>query len=153
MIVLFAHSYMRWAVLALACAVVAATAVGASRKLAWTRVHERVHVALVGATDLQFTLGLLLYLWLSPFVRGFFADPGSAMKNPVLRFFGLEHVLAMVVAVAVLHVGRTRSKRSAEARLRHRRALVSTLIALLLFAIAVPWPFLPYGRPLVRALS
>jgi hypothetical protein len=44
---------------------------------------------------------------------------------------------------------RVRSKRAA-GPLRHRRVFISTLVALALILIAIPWPFLPYGRPLLR---
>jgi hypothetical protein len=100
----------------------------------------------------QLLVGLVLYALLSPFARAFFAAPALAMKDPVLRFFGVEHTVTMLIAVVVLHVGRSRSKRAPTPRLRHRRAWTLTLAALLLMLIAVPWPFLDVGRPLLRML-
>jgi hypothetical protein len=147
--VLYVHSYLRWGVLALAAIVCAVSARGFMRKGEWTQAHERLHVAFVAVVDAQFTLGALLYLWLSPYVRAFYAAPG-AMKDPTLRFFGLEHVLSMVVAVSIIHFTRVRSKRPATGALRQRRVLLGTLAALVLLLIAIPWPFLPYGRPLLR---
>src|SRR5262249_6190539 len=142
LIVLFAHSYLRWIVLLLACIAIAATARGLASGRGWTATHERLHVALIALVDAQFTLGLLLYLWLSPYVRAFFAHTGSAMKDPVLRFFGLEHGVAMIAAIAILHIARARSRRSADPRRRLRLVLLSTLGALLLIALSLPWPFL-----------
>ena len=100
-ITLWLHSYLRWVVLALAALVFARTAHGVLRGRPWERSDERVHVAFVAAVDTQFTLGLLLYVFLSPFVRAFYADAGAGMKVAVLRFFGIEHVFSMVIAVAL----------------------------------------------------
>ena len=69
-------------------------------------------MAFVGVVDLQFTLGAWLYLFASPLSHAFFADFGAGMRQPLLRFFGLEHALGMLIAVALIHIGRTRSKRA-----------------------------------------
>jgi len=93
---LAAHSAVRWAVLAL-LAVVTARSFGAWRaRREWTGRDERLHVALVAAIDVQMALGLLLYLVLSPLPRALFADWASGMKQPPLRFFGLEHGVTML---------------------------------------------------------
>jgi hypothetical protein len=59
----------------------------------------------------------------------------------------------MLIAIAVLHAGRARSKRVLDVRLRQRVVFVSTVTALVLFLVSTPWPFLPYGRPLLRTSS
>jgi cation transport ATPase len=92
----------------------------------------------------------MLYIFLSPMASAFFSDVGNAMKEPALRFFGVEHIAGMIVAITILHIGRARSKKAGTPRLRHRRVWVSTLIALTVIAASIPWPFLRYGRPLLR---
>jgi len=67
-----------------------------------------------------------------------------------LRFFGIEHVFGMVIAVGLLHVGHDRAERAASARDKHKRTLWLTGAALLLIAASIPWPFMPYPRPLWR---
>ena len=44
-------------------------------------------------------LGLLLYVGLSPDVALAFANPAAAMRDPVLRFFFVEHLAGMLIAV------------------------------------------------------
>lgn len=149
-ITLFAHSTVRWAVLASLLVVIARGALGWSRSLPWSSADEKCHKGLIIAVDAQFTLGALLYFVLSPFTQAFFASVKTAMHDTVLRFFGLEHVFVMFFAVACAHAGRTLSRRAATDRARHRRACTWSLAALLLAAIAIPWPFYPYARPLVR---
>jgi hypothetical protein len=147
---LLLHSFLRWAVLALFAAVLVRAVLARRRALPWTPTDERVHRALLSAADLQFALGVWLYLVASPITSAFLAGPRAAMKVTALRFFGIEHVLAMVLGVVVLHVGRIRSKRETDPARRHRRVFRWTLAAFLLVLIGVPWPFMPYGRPLIR---
>jgi hypothetical protein len=101
------------------------------------------------AVNWQFTLGVIMYFFLSPFSHAFFANVSLGYSEPTLRFFGLEHPIAMLTAVSLVHLGRERSQR-ATGRDRHRSAFRWTLAAVLVFAIAIPWPFLKYGRPLLR---
>ena len=104
------------------------------------------------AADLQMTLGLLLYLWLSPWSRAFFHNPRVGCQDSSLRFFGVEHVFGMLIAIALLHVGQERAQRRAAARDKRRQVFWFTLSALLLMAASVPWPFMPYPRPLIRGV-
>ncbi len=148
--VLLAHSWLRWAVLLLALAVLARSADGWLRSRAWSRGDDRLQVALVAMLDLELLLGLVLYGILSPLTRAFLSDPAVGMRAPVLRFFGVEHVVAMVLAVAVAHAGRVASRRAATPAHRQRGACLTALVVLLLVVAAIPWPALGYGRPLFR---
>jgi len=148
-LVLITHSWLRYVVLALGVLVLAVAARGLGASAAWSPRDERFHKAFVGSLDLQFTLGALLYVWLSPISSAAFADFGAAMKNPQLRFFGLEHAVTMLIAVGVAHIGRTRSRRK-EGRARHRTVLITQVLWLMLTCAAIPWPVLDIGRPLFR---
>ena len=150
---LLCHSYVRWAVLAAVVWMIALSASGRLQKRVWTTLDERSHKLVVGAADLQFTLGVILYLFLSPFSQTFFASPGLGLRESILRFFGLEHALGMFIGVSLVHLGRTLSLRASSAAQRHKRTFICTACALLVMLGSIPWPFLPYGRPLLRVLS
>ena len=150
-VVLFLHSYLRWLVLALALVLVFRAFSGWRSSRAWSPTDDRVHAAFVGTLDLQLLLGFLLYLALSPISRAFLASPGASMKVSELRFFGVEHLLLMLIAIAIVHVGRARSKKRTDARQRQRGVFVTTLIALLVIFAGIPWPFMHAPRPLFRA--
>jgi hypothetical protein len=119
----------------------------------WCSADDRWHIALIAAIDTQLVLGLSLYVWLSPLVRVFLLNPGAAMADPALRFFGVEHITAMLIGIALLHVGRVRSKRIPQPPRRHRMVCITTAIALALVLAAVPWPNRKVGRPLLPAVS
>src|SRR5689334_7514169 len=105
---------------------------------------------MVATVDIQLILGLLLYVFLSPLPRLFFSNLSASIKDPTLRFFGMEHEIAMLVATAIIHVGRIRAKRAVTVNLRHRQVWTSTLLALFIIVAATPWPGLRHGRPLLR---
>jgi cytochrome c553 len=152
-IALFCHSYLRWVVLGAALFVVGRSLWGWRSSRPWTAWDARAHRGFVGLLDLQFLLGVVLYLVLSPISAAFFADPASGMKDSVLRFFGVEHVFAMTIAVGAVHIGSTRAKKAVEPRARHRRVWISVLVGLGVMLVAIPWPFAKYGRPLARTAT
>lgn len=149
-VVLFIHSWLRWVVLLLSLLVIVRAWRGRSTGGAWQTADERSSVALLHVANLQFTLGLLLYLWLSPIVRSAFADMAVAMKSAPLRFFAIEHITAMTIAVSVLSIGRARTRKAEGDALKHQRSLRWTAAFMLCTFIGIPWPELKHGRPLAR---
>jgi hypothetical protein len=97
------------------------------------------------AMDLQLLLGLLLYVVLSPITTGGFRDFGAAMSDSGTRFFLVEHLLTMVVAVVLVHIGRARSRRATDDQAKARTAAIFYTLALLVILLGMPWfrPLLP----------
>jgi hypothetical protein len=146
--VLAIHSWVRWAVLLTALAAVGRAAMAGGRP--WTRTDDRAGRLFSITLDIQFLLGILLYFALSPFTRQAMQDFGLAMRTTGLRFWAVEHVLGMVIALALAHIGRGRIRKAADDRKRHRAALVFYTLALLAILVSIPWPGMPTGRPLLR---
>ncbi len=151
--VLYVHSWLRWAVLAVAVVMLARTAAGWLLSRTWQRGDERLQVAFVVLMDLQLLLGLGLYLALSPITRAFLASPAESMRVSAVRFFGVEHVALMLIAVGVAHAGRVVARQAPTARSRYARACVATALVLAVVLLAIPWPALRYGRPLFRTAN
>jgi hypothetical protein len=148
--VLTAHSWLRWVVL-LTCVYAIVRAIGgASARRPWGAADGRAGTWLLAAVDLQFLLGVLLYFVLSPFTTAALDDFGEAMRTSRLRFWAVEHLFGMVVGTALVHVGRVRVRRTADAVRKHRVAAVFFTLALIAFVAAVPWPGTPNGRALFR---
>ena len=78
-----------------------------------------------------------------------FSDFGAAMRQSDLRFWAVEHVIGMLIASALLHIGTTRVKKALEGR-RHKTAIIFFGLALLVVLASIPWPGMPAGRPLFR---
>ena len=144
-ILLFLHSWVRWIVLVLG---VLAVARAFMRSRGWTPAHDAAGKWFSIGLDAQVTLGLILYA-ISPIVRMALGDPGAAMRDAVLRYFLLEHILAMVIAIALVHVGRARIRKATSDAGKFRAAAIFFTLGLISILIGIPWPFLKPGRPLI----
>jgi hypothetical protein len=147
--VLFIHSWLRWLVLAFGLGLLLTSIGGVRTRAEWAPKHERLHTAFILVLDLQLLLGLLLYFVLSPITAMAMHNFGAAMKDAQLRFFGVEHIFTMLLAVVVAHIGRVRSKRKTDGA-RHRSVLITQAVWLVLTLAAIPWPGLDIARPLFR---
>jgi len=149
-VTLIVHSWLRWLLLLAGLLLLARAARALRRNADWSGRDVRAVRLFVGLADLQLMLGLLLYVVLSPIVRIALSDLRAAMASSVLRFFVVEHITAMAIAVVVLHVGKLRALRAASARGRHKGVLLTVSLFLACVLIGIPWPFRQYGRPLLR---
>lgn len=149
-LMLVVHSLLRWVVLA-AGLVAFGRALAAMRgRRAWTAGDDRASQVFVGTLDLQLLIGLVLYFGLSPITRTAMQDFGAAMGNSMLRFWAVEHILGMVIAVALAHVGRVRVRKTTDPVRRHKLAAIFFGLALIAILATIPWPGMPAGRPLFR---
>lgn len=149
-VALIVHSWVRWLLLGLGLLLLVRAVRSRYSGRGWSPRDQRLGVTFIGLLDLQFLLGLLLYVLLSPIVRAAFVDPRAAMKSSVLRFFFVEHITAMLIAVAVAHIGWARVRKAATDAARHKTMAISIACWLAAVVIGIPWPFRPYGRPLAR---
>ena len=148
-IVLGAHSWLRWGVVLLGFLTVLRAIGGWQQRKPWTPGDERMGLLFMIALDLQVVLGLLLYFVYSPYTALAMDDFGAAMRSPDLRFWAVEHVFGALVGVALLHIGRARVRKAADALRKHRTAAIFFALALIAIAAAVPWPGTPHARPLI----
>lgn len=143
--VLATHNIVRWLVLIAGLIAVVMAFVGWFGKKEWRNADNKIGLAYITVMDVNLLLGLLLYIFLSPITKTAFADFGAAMGNDVLRFFAVEHIFGMVVAVSVAHVGRVQSKKAAEPRKKFRAAAIWYTFSLLVILTMIPW-----DRPFFR---
>lgn len=151
-VVLFLHSWVRWIVAIAAMVAVARAFYGWLGKKEWARLDDQLGLLFSTSLDVQMLLGLILYIFLSPITTLAFKNFGVAMSDPIARFFTIEHILYMVIAVALGHIGRALSRKATEATARHRVAAILFGLATLAILIAIPWPFTAAGagRPWFR---
>ena len=149
---LFLHSWLRWVVLLTGIFAVVKAVGGMNGKRAWAPADARAGLFFIISCDLQLLIGLALYLVFSPTVQAAFGNIGAAMRNPEYRFYVVEHLLGMIVAIALAHVGRTRSKKAATDGARFKSAVIFYGLALLIMLASIPWPGMAGGRPLIRGM-
>jgi len=137
-LILAVHDDLRWLVLLSALVAIGVAATSLSGKRPFSPLGRRSGVVFISLMDLQFLLGLTL-CFLSPWVAQFWAAPAAAMKVKEARFFGLEHLIIMLIALAFAHVGVARSKRGATAASSYRTALLWFTLSLILILAGIPW--------------
>jgi hypothetical protein len=145
---LIIHSWIRW--IALIAAVGATFAAVRGKVQGANSLADRWGLAAMMALDIQLLIGLILYLAVSPNMQEIRAHFGEAMKNPQLRFWAVEHVSAMFVAVVLVHVGRVLARKAATPSAKRARMIIFFGIATVLMMLGTPWPGMPAGRPLFR---
>jgi uncharacterized membrane protein YozB (DUF420 family) len=144
--VLTLHSLTRWAVVVLGVAALATALLGWFGKKPWNERDRKIGSFLAISMDIQLLLGLLLYGVLSPVTQRAFSDFGGAMRDRELRFWAVEHIFLMVVAVVLVHVGQVVSKRAPNDTARYRRLAIFFGLTILCVFLAIPWD----SRPLLR---
>ena len=132
------HGILRWLVLASGIVTVATVFLLLVFKKPFRPAGRITGVIYTSLVDLQVLAGLLL-LGVSPLVRAFWADPLSGMRVKPLRFFAVEHVTLMILALALVHIGAVRSRRASDDASACRAALLWYLLSLLLIAAGIPW--------------
>ena len=132
------HNINRWLVLLTGVYAVIRAISGITRKT-YSRGDDVSQSLFLGICQLQLTLGLIVY-FVSPFVtQAFKIGLGNAMKDAEMRFFAIEHALVMFIAVTMVQVGRSISRKQTNAVLKHKRALVFFTIGILLILSRIPW--------------
>ena len=144
-LVLTLHSLLRWAIVIVGVIAVVRAFMGRRGNKPWAQLDDRLGLIFTSVMDLNLLLGLLLYFVLSPITTGALKDMGAAMGNGEVRFFAVEHILFMIIAVVVAHIGRSRSKKAASDAGKHTQAAIFFTVSLVLVFLAIPWPFLSTG--------
>lgn len=136
---LHTHNLLRWFVLIAFLIVLVMAFRGWFGKKDWTKTDNLMGLLLTIFVDLQLVIGLILYLFVSPFTKAAFADFGAAMKNADLRFYAVEHILIMIVALVLVHIGRVKSKKALISVQKHKKAAIWYGIAFILVLAGIPW--------------
>jgi hypothetical protein len=149
-VLLTLHSLVRWLVLlSLIWATINAWN-GWRRRKSFTLKDDRLRHWTATVAHIQLTIGLFLYFQ-SPLTAYFRANFSQAVHERQLRFFGMEHSLMMLIAVIVLSVGSSLSKRRTTDEQKFKTVAVWYTIALLIILANIPWPFSPLvSRPFYR---
>jgi len=141
------HSVFRWAmVLSLAYAIFI-SAKGYLYKTTFTKTSNAIRHWTATIAHIQLITGIILYVK-SPFVKQFYATANNTGET---LFFGLIHIVLMLLAIVFITIGSAKSKREKTDQAKFKTMLIWFSIAALLILLAIPWPFSPLAnRPLIR---
>ncbi len=129
------HSGLRWLALALLLfAIVNAILKLKSGK--YEKGDKMLNLFAMVLLHIQILIGTIL-----SFVTGKISYAEGWMKNPQYRFFGLEHILLMIIAVTLITIGRKKAEKAIDPAKKHKTILIWYVIVLVIIFLAIPWPF------------
>jgi hypothetical protein len=127
-----AHSGLRWiALLLLVLAIV-----NAFTSKDYEKKHRLVNLFTMITFHIQLVLGLILY-FISDKVQ--FTD--GWMKEAMYRFYGMEHLTGMLLAIIAITIGHSKSKKGTDATAKFKSIKRWYVLALILVLAFIPWPF------------
>ncbi len=134
-----AHSGLRWVVLlgGIYAIVVAYKAWKGNQP--FTGQVKSAGTIFLSSLHLQFLLGLVLY-FMSPWFQALQDNPGEVMKNSVARFYAVEHLSMMLIAVVIATICSAKSKRKADDAAKSKTRFIWFLISMVIILISIPWP-------------
>ncbi|HKK74575.1 MAG TPA: hypothetical protein VJ953_05865 [Saprospiraceae bacterium] len=135
-----AHSGLRWLVLLFLVLAIANAAMKMNKPQAtFGATDKRLSLFALIFTHIQLIIGLILY-FISPKVQ-FSAE---TMGNTVLRFYTVEHISLMLIAIVLITMGYSKAKRK-EGGKKFKTTFWYYLIGLVLILVSIPWPFRNLG--------
>ncbi len=139
------HSFLRYIALILLIIATFKSISGFISRREFSGLDNKLSLFAFISMHLQLTIGLILY-FISPIVKTGLSDMGSSMKEPSLRFWTVEHIAMMLVAIILVTVGRITAKKATNDLSKHKKQAILFSIALLIIFMAIPWPFSKVAR-------
>jgi hypothetical protein len=149
-IALYLHSWNRWLVLLAGVWVIVRSFGGWHSGNPYQKTDNTAAAIFLGALHLQLLLGLLLQFWLSPVTDAVYRDMGAAMKDSAQRFWAVEHMIGMIIAIIIAQVARILSKKAKVPSAKHRIMFWGALVSLVIIFLNIPWGFIHQYRPMFR---
>jgi predicted acyltransferase len=134
-----AHSGLRWLVLIFLVVSIVNALMKMGKKTEYTKADKMPVLLGLIFTHVQIIIGFVLYFISQKF--SFSKGMGELMKDSVQRFYAVEHLSMMILAVVLITIGYSRSKRQELASKKHTTVLIFYGIGLALILVSIPWPF------------
>jgi hypothetical protein len=139
-ILVHVHSGLRWVALLLIVMTVIRAARGMSGKENFSFQVKNLALFAMVTMHLQAAIGLVLYV-ISPKVQ----FGASTMSDSSLRFFAVEHLAVMLIALVLFTMGYSKSRKKTENAAKFKTVFWFYFIGLVLILTAIPWPFRELG--------
>lgn len=135
------HNLLRWVILILLVYSIIRSLIAATTEKPFTKAQIKASLILMISAHLTLLLGL--YQWFTGNV-GFkmiqSAGMSEVMKNASTRFWAVEHISAMIVAIVFITLGKRVANKNVSDMIKNRQTFIYYVLALILILIATPWP-------------
>ncbi len=140
LIIVHSHSVLRWFLLIFLIYSMVISFIKWRTSGSLSKTDSLMASLTVYFSHLQLLIGIILYF--TSFKVMFNAE---AMVSPIVRFFTVEHVAIMVIAIACLTIGNSKAKKASDPKQKAKLIFIWFAIGFVLIMAAIPWPFRALG--------
>lgn len=126
------HSSLRYIVLLLLLVVIVKSLLGWLNKSQFTGTDNKLALFLLISAHIQLLVGLALY-FTSPFVQ----FNASTMKDKLTRYWSVEHISMMIIAIVLITIAKSSLKRLTTDESKFKRLFIFNTIALIVIVVAI----------------
>ncbi len=133
------HSGLRWIALILLLVAIATSFAGFNGNKVYTPRDKKIALFTLISMHLQLVVGLALYImgkWYQSI------DTTDENIKAVHRFFGMEHISGMILAIALITVGYSKAKRASSDKAKFKSIAIFFTIGFVMILACIPWPFM-----------
>ncbi len=131
-LVVLTHSVLRYFILIFLIVVIVRSFLGWQKKSAYTPLDDKFSLWLFIFVHTQLLFGIIQY-FVSPIV----VFSGASMKDPIARYWLVEHAAMMLIAIVLITIARITIKKMTEAAAKHKRLFIFNVIALIIILVAI----------------
>ena len=124
-----AHSGWRYIVIILLLIAVINAVMGWMGNKSYTEGNRKLNVFTLISAHIQLVFGVILY-FLSPLTKG-------PMADAMYRYWKVEHVVMMVLAIVLITIGNAKSKKGIDGVAKHKSIAIFFGIALIIIVVAI----------------
>ncbi len=124
-----AHSGWRYVVFLLLVVAVIQALAGWFGKKTYTEGNRKLNVFTLISAHIQLVFGLILY-FLSPLTK-------MASSEAIGRYWKMEHISIMILAIVLITVGNAKSKKVTDAVAKHKNIAIFFGLALVFIVVAI----------------
>ncbi len=121
------HSGFRYIVFILILVAIIQSLLGWFGKKPYTEVNRKINLFTLISAHTQLLIGIVLF-FLSPLVM----FNSGTMKNDVTRYFTVEHWVGMIIAIILITIGHSKSKKIVLPEGKHKTIAIFYIIAFLI---------------------
>ena len=136
------HNILRWVILALLMISIIQSFIGWNKRRELREGDAKLWLFTMISVHTTLLIGLILLLFGRYGILSSGLPEGvNLMKDKFYRFFWVEHPVGMLIATALITIGRGVVKKQITDPLKYKRAFWLFVLALVIILATIPWPF------------
>ena len=149
-ILLNLHSWLRWLVLGMAVVVIYNNYNGWKSGLVYSDKDKKLNTYMMLLLHSQLVIGLALYFGVSPMMTVLMACFGGSMKDSAQSFWGVEHMVGLVIGFVVVFIFVAKAKKQSTDAQKFKTGFMWFTIAILIIILMIPFGIWNVERPMFR---